>query len=275
MDYRPFDPSRPPLAQNDLYDVSERVIPYPKGNNKKIRFAIGREKALSEIWTLSSRKNDIYLSCESTRGRIKLSVHGSGVCQLAFDSLYVEEALKTPRFPLKDRTIRRWTRLPTPDAGPVHVTTIYFSAFETWGNSQELECTKPTELIPPPPSGFALSVPIFLSKDNPTEKCAPFEPEEIILGYFRIETGEYVTMLTAPVRLPDDYFHFRELSWFMSVGAEAESDWDDARGISSVSFEGREDGGVDFHSMHNMRITTLPIETDLNALNQDIFRSKP
>lgn len=258
----------------DRIGSAVRQIPFPTGKSKKVRFAIGRNKALSEIWTLSSHKNDIYLSCESARGWIKLSIHGSGVCQLAFDSFHADQALATPAFPLADRTIKRWKRPPTPDVGPVLLTTIYFSAFETWANSQELECKKPTELIPPPPSGFALSVPIFISIDDPIEKCAPFEPEDIILGYFQIESGEYVTMLPAPVKLPADYFHFRPVSWFMSVGAESEADWDDARGISAVSFEGREDGGVDFHSMHNMRMATLPIKANLNALNQSLFRSE-
>ena len=252
-------------------DDAERQIPCPKGKEKKVRFAIGQDAALSEIWTLFSRKNDVYLSCESMRGRIKLSIHGSGVCQLAFASEHSESILSTPRFPLKDRTIKRWNRETTPMFGPVYLASVVFSAYKTWDNTEAVPVHNATQLLPPPPDGFAVQVPIFLSKDDPTLKCSPFEPHDIILAYFQIESGEYVTLLPAAIRLPDDYFHFRPLSWLMGVGAESESDLDDARGISSISFQERFDGGIDFHSCHNMRIQNIPVETDLGVLNETTF----
>jgi hypothetical protein len=266
-----FDPTRPILPQVKAIAGVTRDIPNPKGKEKKVRFAIGVSDAISEIWTLSSRKNDIYLSCVSMRGRIKLSVHGSGVCQLAFDAKHSDSALSTPRFPLKDRTIKRWKREDTPTVGPVYLASVFFSAYQTWDNSEPILVSKPTELLPPPPDGFAIQVPIFLSRDNPLGKCFPFNPEDIILAYFQIESGEYVTLLPAPVRLPDDYFHFRPMSWFMGVGAESDSDWDDARGISAISFMERPDGGIDFHSRHNMRIRKIPVDADLDELNLSTF----
>lgn len=204
------------------------------------------------------------------RGRIKLSVHGSGVCQLAFDSNYKDEILATPNIPFADRTIKRWRRAPTPPIGPIHLTNIFFAAFETWENSEETECIKATELIPPPASGHAVVVSIFVSKDDPIEKCAPYQAEDIMLGYFQVESGDYFTVLVAETPLPEGYFDFRKVPWFMGVGADSEAGWDDARGISSISFEPRADGGVDFHSKHNMRIMSVPVETDLSTLNQNM-----
>ena len=250
---------------------AERQIPNPRGKEKKLRFAIGQKEALSEIWTLFSRKNDVYLSCESMHGRIKLSIHGSGVCQLAFAREHAKSALSTPRFPLNDRTIKRWKRETTPEFGPVYLASVFFSAYKTWDNTEAMQVSKPAQLLPPPPDGFAVQVPIFLSRDDPTSKCSPFDPQDIILAYFQIESGEYVTLLPAAIPLPDDYFHFRPLSWFMGVGAESEADWDDARGISSISFQERFDGGIDFHSCHNMRIQNIPVETDLGVLNETTF----
>lgn len=266
-----FDTTRPIISQIERLNHLPRIIPNPKGREKKIRFAIGRKQAISEIWTLSSRKNDIYLACDSMQGRIKLSVHGSGVCQLAFDTKHVSSVLATPRFPLKDRTIKRWKREDTPPFGPVYLASVFFSAYQTWDDTEAVGIFKPTELLPPPPDGFAIQVPIFLSWDNPTEKCFPFNPEDIILAYFQIESGQYVTLLPAPVRLPEDYFHFRPMSWFMGVGAESETDWDDARGISVISFIERPDGGIDFHSCHNMRIANIPVGADIDDLNHSTF----
>lgn len=247
-----------------------RSVVRPNGREKKLRFAIGSSESISEIWTLWGRKRDIYLSCESMRGRIKLSIHGSGVCQLAFDSNYKDDVLATPKIPFTDRTIKRWRRTPTPPVGPIHLTNIFFSSFETWDNSEEIACPKATELIPPPASGYAVVVSIFVSNDDPVDKCAPYEPQDIILGYFQIESGEYVTVLVAESQLPKGYFDFKNTPWFMGVGANSDSDWEDARGISSISFEPREDGGVDFHSRHNMRIVSVPVGTDLSTLNQEM-----
>lgn len=238
-----------------------------RATGSKVRFCVGRDGALSEVWTVLGRKSDVYIMSQSMRGRIKLSCHGSGVCQLAFATPYADGIVSDNRLKFKDRTIQRWKRPPPPSNLPVHLTSIYLSAFGGWEAEDNVELTKATIMLPPPEHGSAIEVAVFLSNSNPLERCAPYEPEEIILSYLQLASGQYVTLLPRVTPLPPDYFDFRKLDWFMAVGHESESDFEDARGISSISFIGRSDGGVDFHSRHNMRLLTVPAEFDLSSLN--------
>ena len=233
----------------------------------KVRFCVGRDGALSEVWTVLGRKTDVYVMSQSMRGRIKLSCHGSGVCQLAFAPPYADEIVSDNQLKFKDRTIQRWKRPPTPPNLPVHLTSIYLSAFGGWETEENIKLARSTVMLPPPDHGSAIEVAVFLSNSSPLERCAPYEPEEIILSYFQLTSGEFVTLLPRLLPLTPDYFDFRKLDWFMAVGHQSETDFEDARGISSISFIARQDGGVDFHSRHNMRLLTVPADFDPSTLN--------
>ncbi len=51
--------------------------------SESFRFAIADNKVRSECWSVFANKSDVYLTASAYKRTLKVSLHGSGVCQIA------------------------------------------------------------------------------------------------------------------------------------------------------------------------------------------------
>lgn len=93
----------------------------------KFRFGVfSGGKRRSSLWVAVANGNDLYIGARVIMNRLKVSLHGSGICQVAFLNDYVQEVHDRGRDALKDRTIVRWKRPETPPTGALCVASIRF-----------------------------------------------------------------------------------------------------------------------------------------------------
>lgn len=97
-----------------------------------LRFAVGDDDALwSSIWIAfggANGRSDYYVSVRGQTGSVKVSLHASGACQIAFDkeSGYWDRLVALGLAPTASRAITSWQRAPTPLTGGCHVLSIFF-----------------------------------------------------------------------------------------------------------------------------------------------------
>jgi hypothetical protein len=140
----------------------------------KFRFGVGIPGGYhSGIWSAWGNKNDYYLGARGTLWSLKVSLHRTLICRLAFTdkqvALLKEQGLNAPT----DRALVKWQRLPAPVEDAVHVVSVIF----------------PTDyLCLPAPEGR--STPILRFKAAPPGKAIEFgfffsrEAEATIEGKF-------------------------------------------------------------------------------------------
>lgn len=232
---------------------------------RKVRFAIARDEPFqvqSEIWTVFVRKSDVYLTCDAIAGAMKLSLHGSGVCQYArLSEFHDKYADKINR---KDRTIYRWRRQATPAIGPLHVASIVFAAYETWDHQEDYQNDKQTFYLAPPTPGWGTEVAVLYSREDPDEHCGDTPPSEIYIARFQLENGDYVTIIPRPTPLPDGLFDQRivpQETMMMSFGfSPSDLESHDLRGFSILTWETIANNGLLIWSLHNMRSRTIHVD---------------
>lgn len=225
----------------------------------KVRFAIGENgKLYSELWTLWHNKSDVYLTSKSFGGRLKLSLHESGVCQYAFtqDFFSANENVFKPGF--NDRTWHRWRRGHASPTSAVHAVTIVFASCQEW-EDYEPAPDESAVLLPRPPHGYCFEIAVIFVPSP----YAQFEPgdEARPIAEFGLPSGEFVSVFAGFNELPADYWDFRKIEGaiveFGDVTRNAD-DPDDVQGISTIDLTHDEKGPFIIHSRHNMRLVTVP-----------------
>ena len=93
----------------------------------KIRFVVGIPGGCySGVWSAWGNKNDYYLGSRGALWSLRISLHKSLICRLAFTekqmALLKEQELNAPT----DRAIVKWRRVPAPVEGAVHVVSVIF-----------------------------------------------------------------------------------------------------------------------------------------------------
>jgi len=93
----------------------------------KIRFVVGAPGGYySGVWSAWGNKNDYYLGARGALWSLRLSLHKSLICRLAFTdkqmALLKEQGLNAP----PDRALVKWLRSPAPVEGAVHVVSVIF-----------------------------------------------------------------------------------------------------------------------------------------------------
>lgn len=93
---------------------------------KGFRFAVGNPKGgYSGVWTTFARDSGMYFSVRSLLGALKVSLHQSRRCRVAFTDVYARELVqKSVLDPAEDRAFVKWTRPPSPEDGAVLVASI-------------------------------------------------------------------------------------------------------------------------------------------------------
>ena len=93
----------------------------------KIRFVVGSPGGYhSGIWSAWGNKNGYYLGARGALWSLRLSLHKSLICRLAFTdkqmALLKEQGLNAPN----DRALVKWLRSPAPVEGAIHVVSVIF-----------------------------------------------------------------------------------------------------------------------------------------------------
>lgn len=95
---------------------------------KGVRFAVSNPTGgHSGIWTIFARDSGVYFGARSLLGAIKISLHRSGRCRVAFTEEYAKTLIEREILPPeKDRAFLKWTRPPTPQRGISLVASVIF-----------------------------------------------------------------------------------------------------------------------------------------------------
>jgi hypothetical protein len=81
----------------------------------------------SGTWMAFESGSDFYIGARSTFGRMKISLHASGICRVAMtkrqSKFLIEQGLMQPD---DDRAFFKWRRAATKETGAVHVVSLIF-----------------------------------------------------------------------------------------------------------------------------------------------------
>ena len=74
-----------------------------KKNKQKFEFCVGTSNSFrSTLWKIVVNKSDIYILPQSSKNYFKISLHGSGVCQMAITGEHLQEL----NIPTEERGVR-------------------------------------------------------------------------------------------------------------------------------------------------------------------------
>lgn len=221
---------------------------------KSFRIGVGVGSVLfSSLWVFFSRGNEVYAGVRSLAGRLKLSIHASGVCQVALTRQHWEGI--TDKVDLEDRFLTRWKRFP-PDDGPREVISVSFPRdFQVPRNGGVP--AKAVTLLPVVPMGKSTRLRVF-ETFLPPEKCenglrAFGQP----LGYFALPDGRSI-LLTAgtedfePQSLERVRFGRGRLSLLDPKAAPKRGET--LRGLSAISWTEPKGGVVQFVDVHGLAL---------------------
>jgi hypothetical protein len=118
------------------------------------------------VWVAWRQGSECYVGANSTLGSVKISLHQSGICRLALSERHYNElpemGLKQPA----DRALTKWRRLPTPEAGVVHVLSLIFPTDHLRLEEPKSSQKKPVMIFEPPPAGQAVQMGFFYSRQT-------------------------------------------------------------------------------------------------------------
>ena len=228
--------------------------------SNSFRFAIADELPRSECWSLFTKGNDVYLTGSAYKKTLKVSLHQSGVCQIAllegFFTKHVEGQTGAPEF----RSILRWKRLPTPINSGQVAASILFASYEFWPEQEPIPSSKPFTKIEPPPDLYCRLINVVYSHDDPRliEKLGEWTDE--LLFSKQLPNGEFVCLMQEIRPLEDGFFDFAPVPspTYVTLGIE-EDELDDARGISVFDCAQMFEGHGCIRSLHNMRMMTVEV----------------
>lgn len=229
------------------------------GKSTTFRFAIADTAPRSECWSLFTNGSDVYLTSNAHKRVLKVSLHQSGVCQIAllegFFSEHIEWREDGPEF----RSILRWKRNPTPKAKGQVAASILFAADGFWPEHEAIPASKAYAALPPPPVMHGRRVDITFSWDDPREIAKLGSWTDELLYSTKLPDGQFVSLLQFVDPLPDGFFDFTPLTskYSVTLGIH-ENELDDARGISCFDCAQLFEGHACIRSLHNMRLMSIP-----------------
>ncbi len=163
--------------------------------SKSFRFGIGEDdRLMSSAWIIFPGKNDLYLGLRNMAHSVKISVHGSGVCQFALTEKYWEQARTIAVNPPSDRCLTRWHRAPVPDQGVVEVLSIWFPSAHHSKSGQKPPA-KGFTLIKPAPSGKAVRVTIAESMENTESLERTLLRFGLPIVYYKFDNGRTLSIV--------------------------------------------------------------------------------
>jgi hypothetical protein len=227
------------------------------------RFAIADTKPRSECWAIFTNKNDVYLTGSAYKQALKLSLHGSGVCQIALLDNFFEKHISWRESSPDHRAILRWKRLPTPLFGGQCAASILFASFDFWPEHEAINASKKYIALKPPAKNFARRVDVVFSRADPRHIAKLGDWTDELIFCKKLPNGEYVCLLQFLEPLSQSFFDFTpiESPYFVTLGLE-EGEIDDARGISALDCAIFHEGHGCIRSLHNMRIARVSIDDD-------------
>ena len=176
-----------------------------------IRFAISDSKPRSECWSIWTNKNDVYLAGSFYKDTLKVSLHGSGVCQVALLDEFFEKHVRGRDQGPEYRSILRWKRLPTPKERGQVAATILFASYEFWPEAEAIPASKTYTALPPPPDMYAVMVDIAFSLNDPAKAATLGGWSSELLFTTQLLNGEFVCVTHRLERLPADFLNLRDL----------------------------------------------------------------
>lgn len=224
------------------------------------RFAIGSGTPLSEIWTVVSQGNDMYLTASSQKSQMKVSMHGSRVCQYAMLPEFFEQHGPAIGKALENRTILRWKREPTPDEGGLCGFRIIFAADGSWPNAASRPPRKATQLIPPPPPGAVVEVGLFYSRECIVDHREEVHGDANLLTTVQLAGGDHVALLYTYQPYGPEFFSpmpIPSTHGFMTHGFEFGPNDHEVTGLTMHFIMQSHVGMATLYSLHNMTLSRI------------------
>lgn len=163
----------------------------------KLRLAVATtdDKLYSGIWAAWGNKSDFYIGALTTLGSMKVSLHASGICRVAFTEPAMrrlkDEGLETP----SDRAIVKWRRPATPTEGAALVASLIFPTAFLKQPPREGSARRPLVVVNAGPRAEAVEVGFFYSR----MPNAHLEPSLSKIGHplfwAQLDSGETVSIV--------------------------------------------------------------------------------
>ena len=170
-------------------------------NASSFRFAIADTLVRSEYWTLFFNRNDVYLTGSAFKKELKLSLHQSGVCQVALLENFHADIATNANAPPK-RDILRWRRASTPEEGGKVAAYIQFASFGDWPEADAIPSSKPYKGLPPPPYMACRTVSLSFSREDPKVVSVLGNWGDAYLFSTELPNGEFVCLMQSVDPLP-------------------------------------------------------------------------
>lgn len=165
---------------------------------KGIRFAVVAEEKHSGVWKAWTNRSDFYFGAKNALGAIKVSLHQSGKCRVAFLESQIsrmqELGIPTPA----DRAIAKWERPEIPAIGACHAASIIFPAAYLSMTSKLGTAAKPVIAFHLSPDDEAAEIGFFYSTEHPDAIESRFSKIGMPLFFMALDDGKFVTMLARP-----------------------------------------------------------------------------
>jgi hypothetical protein len=129
--------------------------------NTPFRIAVRSGAARSNVWRVSARKSEVYLTVGETKAE-KFSFHSSGICRHAFTAEF-----GTPSG-MNDRVMTRWKRAPIPPPNVEKAASVLEVAFPTDFLSTAFpDVNQEVHWLPAAPEGNSAHLDFLFSADPP------------------------------------------------------------------------------------------------------------
>jgi hypothetical protein len=152
-----------------------------------VRFAIrSPTERYSAAWMTTDYHDDFYIGARSLMGRLKISLHRSGICRLAIDERYFGSAVERDLIPPEeDRVLVKWRRTPTPTIGAALVVGLVFPTDFLHLDAPIASVEKPFLCLDAAARGKAVEIAFFYSR----EPATTLEPKLLQFGALWFWTG--------------------------------------------------------------------------------------
>ncbi|MCF6121594.1 hypothetical protein EN904_01565 [Mesorhizobium sp. M7A.F.Ca.CA.001.07.2.1] len=194
---------------------------------------------------------------------LKLSLHQSGVCQVAllegFFAQHLEWREDGPDF----RSILRWQRLSTQEDRGQVAASILFASDGFWPEQEAIPNTKQYTALAPPPHMCGRMVNVVYSREDPNRIAKLGVWTDELLFSTQLPSGEFVCLMQSIEPLPEDFFAFAPVlsPYSITLGID-ENEMDDARGISCFDCAQLFEGHGCIRSLHNMRLMSVAVANE-------------
>jgi len=194
---------------------------------------------------------------------LKVSLHQSGVCQIALLEGFFKEHIEWREDGPEFRSILRWKRLSIPEERGQVAASILFASDGVWPEQEAIPDSKPYTALTPPPDMHGRRVDIVYSHDDPRHVAKLSGWTDELLFSTELANGEFVSLMQFVDPLPEDFFDFKPMPGRYGITHGIDDDeLEDARGISCLECSQRFEGHGYIYSLHNMRLMSVPRPTE-------------